>query len=260
MTEIEVRAPYEGQRIRTIEASGAEAVEAVLATAGGLFRDRDAWLPSAARALVLRETARRMQEQAADLTREGGKPLVDSRVEVARAIDGVLHCTELLRSEVGQVVPMGLNGASTGRIAFTQHEPIGVVVAVSAFNHPLNLIVRQVAPAIAAGCPVIVKPATDTPLFCLRFFSILHEAGLPPGWCQALVIASRALSQQLVTDPRVGFFSFIVSAAVGWSLRSSLTPGMRCALEHGGAAPTLVLRRLRRYGWLQVAACSLLTL
>jgi acyl-CoA reductase-like NAD-dependent aldehyde dehydrogenase len=133
-----------------------------------------------------------------------------------------------------------------------------VVVAVSAFNHPLNLIVRQVAPA--AGCPVIVKPATDTPLFCLRFFSILHEAGLPPGWCQALVVASRALSQQLVTDPRVGFFSFLVSAAVGWSLRSSLTPGMRCALEHGGAAPTLVLRRLRRYGWLQVAACSLLTL
>jgi acyl-CoA reductase-like NAD-dependent aldehyde dehydrogenase len=258
MTEIEVRALYEGQLIRTIEASGAEAVEAVLATAWGLFRGRDAWLPSAAIALVLRETARRMQEQAADLTREGGKPLVDSRVEVARAIDGVLHCAELLRSESGKVVPMGLNGASTGRIAFTQHEPIGVVVAVSAFNHPLNLIVRQVAPA--AGCPVIVKPATDTPLFCLRFFSILHEAGLPPGWCQALVIASRALSQQLVTDPRVGFFSFIVSAAVGWSLRSSLTPGMRCALEHGGAAPTLVLRRLRRYGWLQVAASSLLTL
>jgi acyl-CoA reductase-like NAD-dependent aldehyde dehydrogenase len=121
MTEIEVRAPYEGQRIRTIEASGAEAVEAVLATAWGLFRGRDAWLPSAAIALVLRETARRMQEQAADLTREGGKPLVDSRVEVARAIDGVLHCAELLRSESGKVVPMGLNGASTGRIAFTQH-------------------------------------------------------------------------------------------------------------------------------------------
>jgi acyl-CoA reductase-like NAD-dependent aldehyde dehydrogenase len=63
-----------------------------------------------------------------------------------------------------------------------------VVVAVSAFNHPLNLSMRQVAPAIAAGCPVIVKPATETPLFCLRFFSILHEAGLPPGWWQALVI------------------------------------------------------------------------
>ena len=103
-----------------------------------------------------------MEQQAEDLARdaahEGGKPLVDSRVEVARAIDGVLHCAELLRSEAGHVVPMGLNSASAGRFAFTQHEPIGVVVAVSAFNHPLNLIVHQVGPAIAAGCPVIVKP------------------------------------------------------------------------------------------------------
>ena len=126
-----------------------------------------------------------MQEQAEDLAREaaheGGKPLVDSRVEVARAIDGVLHCAELLRSEAGKVVPMGLNAASAGRIAFTQHEPIGVVVAVSAFNHPLNLIVHQVAPAIAAGCPVIVKPATDTPLSCLRFTAILHRGRAAAG-------------------------------------------------------------------------------
>jgi acyl-CoA reductase-like NAD-dependent aldehyde dehydrogenase len=108
MTEIEVRAPYEGQLIRTIEASDAEVVEAALATAYRLFRDRDAWLPPAARVMVLREAARRMQEQAADLAREGGKPLVDFRVEVARAIDGVLHCAELLRSEAGKVMPMGL--------------------------------------------------------------------------------------------------------------------------------------------------------
>jgi acyl-CoA reductase-like NAD-dependent aldehyde dehydrogenase len=244
MTRIEVHAPYDGQLIDTIEASGAEAVEAALAAAYGLFRHRAAWLPPAARVTILRETARLMQEQAEDLAREaaheGGKPLVDSRVEVARAIDGVLHCAELLRSEAGHVVPMGLNGAAAGRFAFTQHEPIGVVVAVSAFNHPLNLIVHQVGPAIAAGCPVIVKPATDTPLSCLRFTAILHAAGLSQGWCQALVIESKELSQQLVTDPRVGFFSFIGSAAVGWKLRSQLAPGVRCALEHGGAAPVIV--------------------
>jgi len=244
MTRIEVHAPYDGQLIDTIEASGAEAVEAALAVAYGLFRHRAAWLPPAARVTILRETARLMQEQAEDLAREaaheGGKPLVDSRVEVARAIDGMLHCAELLRSEAGHVVPMGLNGAAAGRFAFTQHEPIGVVVAVSAFNHPLNLIVHQVGPAIAAGCPVIVKPATDTPLSCLRFTAILHAAGLSQGWCQALVIESKELSQQLVTDPRVGFFSFIGSAAVGWKLRSQLAPGVRCALEHGGAAPVIV--------------------
>jgi acyl-CoA reductase-like NAD-dependent aldehyde dehydrogenase len=143
MTEIEVRAPYDGQLIRTIATSGAAEVEAALDSAYRLFRDRAGWLAPAARMAILREAARLMQAQTEDLAREaaheGGKPLVDSRVEVARAIDGVLHCAELLRAEAGHVVPMGINGASAGRIAFTRREPIRVVVAVSAFNHPLNL-------------------------------------------------------------------------------------------------------------------------
>jgi acyl-CoA reductase-like NAD-dependent aldehyde dehydrogenase len=124
-------------------------------------------------------------------------------------------------------------------VAFTRKEPIGVVVAVSAFNHPLNLIVHQVGPAVAAGCPVIVKPASDTPLSCFRFVQMLNEAGLPPGWCQALV-AKRDDATRLVTDPRVAFFSFIGSSEIGWGLRSKLAPGTRCALEHGGAAPVIV--------------------
>jgi acyl-CoA reductase-like NAD-dependent aldehyde dehydrogenase len=113
-------------------------------------------------------------------------------------------------------------------------------VAVSAFNHPLNLIVHQVAPAVAAGCPVIVKPAEATPLSCYRFVAILREAGLPEAWCQALVTDGKATTGRLVADPRVGFFSFIGSAAVGWMLRSTLAPGARCALEHGGVAPVIV--------------------
>ncbi|RLA22534.1 MAG: aldehyde dehydrogenase, partial [Gammaproteobacteria bacterium] len=117
----------------------------------------------------------------------------------------------------------------------------GVVVAVSAFNHPLNLIVHQVTPAVATGCPVIVKPAGDTPLSCLRFVQLLHEAGLPPAWCQAIVTDSNATAEALVTDKRVGFFSFIGSARIGWMLRSKLAPGTRCALEHGGAAPAILL-------------------
>jgi acyl-CoA reductase-like NAD-dependent aldehyde dehydrogenase len=241
---IEVRAPFDGRLIDTVETSGADAVEAALETAYRLFRDRSAWLQPAKRVEILRQTARLMTDQAEHLAveaaREGGKPLIDSRAEVARAIDGVLNASELLRSEGGSVVPMGGTPASLGRIAFTTHEPIGVVVAVSAFNHPLNLIVHQVAPAIAAGCPVIVKPAEATPLSCLRFVAILREAGLPEAWCQALVTESREVTGKLVTDPRVGFFSFIGSAAVGWSLRARLAPGTRCALEHGGAAPVIV--------------------
>lgn len=241
---IEVRAPFDGGLIAELATADAAAVEAALTTAHALFRDRDRWLPAADRIGILRRAARLMAEQAEDLAvgaaREGGKPLADSRIEVARAIDGVLNCAELLRSEAGQAVPMGLDPASAGRIAFTRREPVGVVVAVSAFNHPLNLIVHQLAPAIAAGCPAIVKPAEDTPLSCLRFVEILHKAGLPAGWCQALLTESKEITGRLVTDPRVGFFSFIGSAAVGWSLRARLAPGTRCALEHGGAAPVIV--------------------
>ena len=135
---------------------------------------------------------------------------------------------------------MNLNAASAGRFAVTRHEPIGVVVAISAFNHPLNLIVHQVGPAVAVGCPVIVKPAEDTPLSCIRFVEILREAGLPEEWCQLFVTDDLKAATELVTDSRVGFFSFIGSARVGWFLRSKLSPGTRCALEHGGAAPVIL--------------------
>jgi acyl-CoA reductase-like NAD-dependent aldehyde dehydrogenase len=224
--------------------TGQDDVERALDTAHRLFRNRGGWLPRRRRIEILKATASLMEREAEELAlkaaQEGGKPLADSRVEVARAIDGVHTCCELLRGDGGHVVPMDINAASAGRISFTQTEPIGVVVALSAFNHPLNLIVHQVAPAIAAGCPVIVKPASATPLSCFRFVAILHEAGLPEEWCRALALDSNDLASALAADPRVGFLSFIGSARVGWSLRSRLAPGTRCALEHGGAAPVVV--------------------
>lgn len=243
-TPREIRAPYDRKVIATVDVGGEAVVEQALDTAYGLFRDRDAWLAPAKRIEILKKTAALVRERAGYLAleaaREGGKPLVDSQVEVARAVDGVLNCAELLRSDAAHVIPMNLNAASANRIAFTQREPIGVVVAVSAFNHPFNLIVHQVGPAIAAGCPVIVKPATDTPLSCFRLVAILREAGLPEAWCQPLVTENSGAATRLVTDRRVGFFSFIGSAKVGWMLRSKLAPGARCALEHGGVAPVIV--------------------
>lgn len=133
----------------------------------------------------------------------------------------------------------GHTAASVGRSAHTSYEPIGVVVAVSAFNHPLNLIIHQVVPAIAVGCPVIIKPAGTTPLNCLRFVELVHLAGLPKGWCQVCV-CDNDVAESLVTSDSVGFFTFIGSARVGWLLKSKLAPGARCALEHGGAAPAIV--------------------
>lgn len=243
---LEVDNPFDRRRIATVERLDEAGVEAALDRAYGLFRNRDAWLPVHERIAILRRTAELMSARAEELAMaaaaEGGKPLRDSRVEVARAIDGVRNCAELPRAEGGHEIPMGITAASTGRLAFTSHEPIGPVVAISAFNHPLNLIVHQVGPAVAAGCPVVVKPAEDTPLSCLSFIALLREAGLPAGWAQALLTDSVQTAERLVSDPRVAFFSFIGSARVGWHLRSRLAPGTRCALEHGGAAPVIVDR------------------
>jgi len=113
------------------------------------------------------------------------------------------------------------------------------VVPVSPFNHPLNLIVHQVAPAVAVGCPVLIKPSDDTPLSARIFVEMIHAAGLPEEWCR-FVPCDIPTAERMVTDPRVAFFSFIGSARVGWMLRSKLAPGTRCALEHGGAAPVIV--------------------
>lgn len=241
---LRVTAPYDDALIAELEQSGLHDVEQCLDRAYRLFRDRDAWLPLAERIGILERTARIMLRERMSLAmgaaREGGKPLLDSEFEVERAIDGLELAAEHLRADAGTVVPMGTTRASAHRVAFTQREPVGVVVAVSAFNHPLNLIVHQVAAAVAAGCPVIVKPSADTPMTCLRLVDLLREAGLPAHWCQTIVTDDNAVAEALVTDARVGFLSFIGSPRVGWMLRSKLAPGTRCALEHGGAAPVIL--------------------
>jgi len=239
-----VTAPFNGAVIATIERAGCDAVGQALDTAHGLFRNRDAWLDPTRRIEILERTAVLMkqsrEELAIEAAREGGKPLIDSRVETDRAIDCIKICVETLRTQSGTMIPMGISNSSAGRLAFTRHQPVGVVVAFSAFNHPLNLIVHQVAPAVATGCPVIVKPAEATPLSCMRFVAMLREAGLPAEWCQAMLTKDHGVEASLASDPRVGFFTFIGSGRVGWSLRSALAPGTRCALEHGGAAPVIV--------------------
>lgn len=242
--KITVTSPFDNSDLATLDAADASDVEKALSVAQTLFSDKSKWLPASQRIDILNKTVALMREQFDELINtaasEGGKPFIDTKVEVERAIDGILNCVECIRTDHGTEIPMGINPASEKHLAFTRSEPIGVVVAVSAFNHPLNLIIHQVGPAIATGCPVIIKPAEDTPLSCYRFVSILRQAGLPEEWCQALVVSDLDVATQLVTDNRVGFFSFIGSANVGWMLRSKLAPGTRCALEHGGVAPAII--------------------
>ena len=243
---IQVVQAFDRAPVAQVPADDAASLEAKLATATRTLRDRDRWRKPHERGAVLQAAANLLQGQKEHFTKliaqEGGKPWKDAAVEVARAIDGLRNAAEELRHHAGNEIPMGLSPASDGRWAFTTKEPIGVVAAISAFNHPLNLIVHQVAPAVAVGCPVIIKPAPATPLSCLALVGLLREAGLEEGWCQTFVTEDNALAERLATDPRVAFLSFIGSARVGWMLRSKLPPGTRCALEHGGAAPVIVDR------------------
>lgn len=222
--------------------SEADAQEA-LETAHRCFQDRDAWLSPARRIEILKRFGELCQAQYDELVstavQEGGKPLMDTKAEITRALNGVELAIRAVANLQGTEIPMGVNPASQHRFAHTYYEPRGVVLAISAFNHPFNLIIHQVVTAVAAGCPVVVKPASSTPLSCAKAVALLHEAGLPKAWCQMLVVPGK-VAQSLVQDPRVAFLSFIGSAKVGWKLRSLLPPGATCALEHGGVAPVIL--------------------
>jgi acyl-CoA reductase-like NAD-dependent aldehyde dehydrogenase len=237
---------YDRAPICELETDSAQELERKLARAHRTFEERAGWLEPHERIAVLERLVPLLDAQrdrfAELIAREGGKPLSDAKVEAARAVDGVRNAIDELRNFAGQEIPMGLTAASARRWAFTTREPIGVVAAISAFNHPLNLIVHQAVPAIAAGCPVLIKPASTTPLSCLEFVALVRQAGLSAAWCDTIITADTELAEKLATDPRVAFVSFIGSARVGWSLRSKLPPGTRCALEHGGSAPLLVDR------------------
>ncbi len=240
---LKVRSPFDQSLIKEIPYNGKEDIEKALKIAHDLFQNQSKWIPAHERIAILERTADIMKSRIEELSKtaalEGGKPFSDSKVEVLRAINGVKLAAEHISQLKGEQIPMGLTKASENRIAFTTQEPIGVVVSVSAFNHPLNLTVHQTVTAIAVGCPVIIKPASSTPLSCFKFAEILEEAGLPEGWCRP-VVCKNDVAELLITDERVNYFSFIGSAKVGWYLRSKLSPGTRCALEHGGAAPVIV--------------------
>jgi len=237
---LKVKQAYTGKVLKELPMHNATQVEQMLSTADALHKSGA--LPIHERISILQKlsdlVANEHEEFSRLIANEGGKPICDARVEVTRAVDGIRIAIAEIRSIKGYEVPMDMTPAGAGREAFTIMEPIGVVVAVSAFNHPLNLAIHQVIPAVATGCPVIIKPASTTPLSTLRLAELIKQAGLADGWVQ-VALTNRENSEKLVIDSRVAFFSFIGSAKVGWSLKSKLAPGTRCALEHGGVAPLI---------------------
>lgn len=241
--ELKVTSPYSQQLLDTLPLMTCQEVLHIIKQAKACVLNKSAQLLAVQRKEILLNLADRVKAQSERfahlIAQEGGKPLMDAQVEVSRAIEGILWAAHHIGDIKGTEIPMGLTQASLHRKAFTFREPIGVVLAISAFNHPLNLIVHQVIPAIAVGCPVVVKPASATPLSCIKLVECLYQSGLDPKWCQVIVCPPE-VAQEAVCSPDIDFLSFIGSAKVGWALKKQLAPGVRCAMEHGGVAPVIV--------------------
>ena len=189
MRTLEVTSPFDGKVVGVVPFNSKEEVLDAINLAKDTFLNKKEEFPKYKRVEILEKVIEIMSSKIEELTNlcasEGGKPYLDSKVEVQRAINGVKLAIEYLGSYEGKEVAMGHTISSANRMAYTFKEPIGVVAAISAFNHPLNLAVHQVIPALAVGCSVIIKPASQTPLSALKLIEILKEAGLPKGWAQA---------------------------------------------------------------------------
>ena len=242
MNKIDVKNPYNLEVVDQICCQSEAEVMAAVDEAQ-IIVQKQSWIPKLERIQILEKfkniLIRDQKKLITQAIKEGGKPYQDSVVEIHRGINGVEIAIEELKALSGKEIPMGISASSQNRRAYTFYRPRGVVVAISAFNHPFNLIIHQVIPAIAAGCPVIVKPASTTPLSCRSIIEALYEAGLDKKYAK-MAICSNDVATKLVAHSANSFLTFIGSGRVGWFLRSQLPEGANCALEHGGSAPVIV--------------------
>src|SRR5688572_22097917 len=200
-------------------------------------------LPAHKRAEILVRVAgylgKRHDEVAQTISAEAGKPMKAARVEAARAMSTYTFAAVEARKLSGDMVPMDASQAGAGKLAFTLRQPIGIVGAISPFNFPLNLVAHKIAPALAAGCAVVLKPASQTPFSALLLAELETEAGLPPGWLNVLVGPASELGDVLIGDERVRAITFTGSGEVGWKL-AERAPRKRVKLELGNATPVIV--------------------
>jgi acyl-CoA reductase-like NAD-dependent aldehyde dehydrogenase len=237
---LEVRSPYDASLVgRVAKADTGVARQAIDAAERAMIEP----LPAHERAAILDRTAGLVVERAEELARtisaEAGKPMKAARVEVSRATSTFTMAAVEARKLAGDAVPMDASPAGVGKLALTLRVPIGVVAAISPFNFPLNLVAHKVAPALAAGCAVVLKPASQTPLSALLLAELEVEAGLPPGWLNVVCGSAGEIGDVLVEDERVALITFTGSAGVGWKLRER-APRKRVNLELGNATPVIV--------------------
>src|SRR6187455_3860718 len=200
---VEVRSPYSGETVGRVAKAGADETRRAIDAAEEAMREP---LPAHKRAEILVRVAgflgRRHDEVARTISAEAGKPLKAAKVEVARAMSTYTMAAVEARKLAGEMVPMDASQAGEGKLAFTMRLPIGVVGAISPFNFPLNLVAHKIAPALAAGCAVVLKPASQTPVSALRLAALCEEAGLPAGWLSVLPGKASEIGDVLVEDER----------------------------------------------------------
>jgi acyl-CoA reductase-like NAD-dependent aldehyde dehydrogenase len=237
---LDVRSPYSGEVVGRVAKAGAAETKQAIDAAERAMREP---LPAHKRAEILVRVVmalgRRHDEVARLISDEAGKPMKAARVEATRAMSTYTFAAVEARKLAGEMVPMDAAQAGEGKLAFTLRQPIGIVAAISPFNFPLNLVAHKLAPAFAAGCAVVLKPAGHTPLSALLLAELAEEAGLPPGWLNVVVGPSSEIGDVLVEDERVKAISFTGSGPVGWGLKER-APKKRVNLELGNATPVIV--------------------
>lgn len=235
-----VKSPYDGREIAYAPSCTPRDIERASALAlahmeQGLAQHERAQVLSRAASLLLEAK----EPFATIIASEAGKPIRAARAEVARCIDTLtLSAAEALVLS-GAAVPMDATSSGAGRLGFALRVPVGVVGAITPFNFPLNLVAHKVAPAIAAGCPVVLKPAPATPLSALAFAELLYDAGLPDGWLSVITGPGNELGATLVSSPEVRLVSFTGSCNVGWAIAAA-APRKRVCLELGSNAPVII--------------------
>jgi acyl-CoA reductase-like NAD-dependent aldehyde dehydrogenase len=239
--EVVIRHPYDGREVGRTANATAEQVERAVAAADAV-RAEAAALPAYARAAALDHVSRRLAERADEVARlitaENGKPLMWAKSEVGRAVSTFRWAAEEARRFSGELQRLDTDPAAIGRMAVVRRVPRGPVLGISPFNFPLNLVAHKVAPAIAVGAPIVLKPAPATPLSALLLGELLAETDLPGGMFSFVPVPNDRAGG-LVADPRLPVVSFTGSGPVGWQIRDAV-PRKHVTLELGGNAAVLV--------------------
>ena len=238
---IEVHNPFGGALLGRVPAADPALVNRAIASAKNALERAD-W-PQWERAEALDRAAVLLSERVEDfgqtVSLEAGKPIKQARVEAERAVGTLKFSADEARRLAGEMVPMEGGPAGAGKLGFVLRVPVGVVGAISPFNFPLNLVAHKLGPALAAGCPVVLKPASATPFSAIDLVELLVEAGVPADYLHVVAGPGAQTGDPLVDSPDVAAISFTGSVPVGWGIRAR-APRKRVMLELGSNAPLIV--------------------